>query len=154
MTGPASRVNDITIDTNALEVSTPFVKYWNGLHSLVESLTQANRIANVIVGPARWTPSPSIFVVVSTCKDQTASLPECPVASLDFQSFLLPTNTRYSRSCLDIDVFLRSHVATLRDIESHTGLHFFPQLTYGDKADLLSRTPLATMLLLNPDPSP
>lgn len=130
------------------------MKYWDGLHSSVKGLSQTGRGVNVVVGPARNTPSPSIFVIVSACDDQTASLENCPVASLDFQSFLLPTNSRYSQSCLDIDVFLRQHVATLRDIENHTGLRFFPELSYEDKTDLLSRTPLATMLLVNPDPSP
>lgn len=147
--------DDISVDTNAIDVSSAFVKYWNGLHLLIEGLTSLNKTVNVIVGPARSSsPSPSVFVVVSTCTDETVSLDECSVANLDFQSFLLPTNARHSRSCLNIDVFLRAHVATLRDIENLTNMKFFPRLTYSDKADLLSRTPLATMLLLNPDPSP
>lgn len=114
---------------------------------------KSNGETNVIAGPVRNSISPGLFFIVSTCLVEN-SLAECPIDQLDLQSFIFPTNLRYSRDCINSDKFFSNNLATLADVEHLTGLSFLPSLSYGDKADVLSRTPLASTLLVNPDPSP
>lgn len=142
---------DVAVDTNAIEISKSFEKYWREFLILLNKSIESSGDTNVIMGPVRNSLSPGLFVIVSTCQ---ASLAGCPVDELDVQSFIFPTNVRYSRDCIDLDKFFSQNLATLADVEHLTGIRFFPSLSYGDKADVLSRTPLASSLLVNPDPSP
>ncbi|KAI9555247.1 hypothetical protein GHT06_017762 [Daphnia sinensis] len=144
---------DVAVDTNAIEISKPFETYWNEFHAMLNRSVETNGETNVIVGPVRDSPSPGLFFVVSTCRSNGVALADCPVDQLDMQSFIMPTNVRYSRDCIKFTAFFNAHLASLPDVEHLTGIRFFPALPYGDKADILSRTPLASTLLVNPDPS-
>lgn len=114
---------------------------------------EANGETNVIVGPVRNSPSSGLFFIVSTCQAVGVAVVDCPLDQLDMQSFIMPTNVRYSRKCINYTAFFNAHLASLPDVEHLTGIRFFPSLSYRDKADILSRTPLASTLLVNPDPS-
>lgn len=147
-----SESNDMAIDTNALEVSTPYLKYWSSLHNLLRDSVAINGETNVVTGPVRDSPSSGQFFVVSTCLSD-ASLGSCRVEELDVQSFILPTNARYSRDCFGTGKYLSTHVATIPDIEHTTGIRLFPNVSYGDKLHLTSRSLLSSKLLVNPDPA-
>lgn len=142
---------DVAIDTNAIEISKYFEKYLNDFLALLITSVESNGETNVITGPVRNSPSPGLFVIVSTCR---SALVECAVDELEFQSFIFPTNVRYSRDCIESGKFFSQNLVSLADVEHLTGIRFFPSLPYGDKADVLSRTPFASSLLVNPDPSP
>lgn len=143
----------MAVDTNALEVSTSYLKYWSALHNLLRGAVATNGETNVITGPVRDSPSSAQFFVVSTCLTADASLASCPVDELDVQSFILPTNARYSRDCLGSGKYLGTHVASIHDVEHTTGLRLFPILSYDDKVRLESRSLLSSKLLVNPDPA-
>lgn len=145
---------DLAVDTNAIEISKSFDTYWRDFHTLLNYCVNINGETNVITGPVLDSPSSGLFVIVSTCRSVGVALADCPIDQLDIQSFILPTNLRYSRNCIKSTKFFSTNLATLPDIEHLTGLRFFPSLSFGDKAEILSRTPLASTLLVDPDPSP
>lgn len=151
--GTPSNSADVAVDTNAIEISKPFETYWNEFHAMLNRSVESNGETNVIVGPVRESPSSGLFFIVSTCRSVGVALAECSIDQLDMQSFIMPTNVRYSRDCIKFTAFFNAHLASLPDVEHLTGIRFFPSLSYGDKADILSRTPLASTLLVNPDPS-
>ena len=148
-----TNVNDVGIDTNAIEISKSMENYWTEFHSMLNNSLGDNAVINVITGPVRDSISPGLFFIVSTCSTPGVQLASCSVDALDMQAFILPTNVRYSRECIDANKFFRNNLATLADIEHLTGIRFFPLLSYEGKVDLLSRTPLASSLLVNGNPS-
>jgi len=143
---------DMAVDTNAIDVSSDFLKYWTDFHTKLSASVATNGETNVVIGPIRDTSSPSLFVIVSNCGNYLLS--ECPVDRLEVQSFILPTRMKHNNACLGSDDFFATHLAMLRDISQITGLRFFPAISYRDQVDLLSRTPFASDLLANPDPDP
>ena len=157
MKGTTSNLADVAVDTNALEISLPFANYLNDFYDLLNGSVEANGNTNIITGPVRDSQSPGLFAIVSVCRTKDVLLADCPFNDLDMQAFILPTNLRYSGDCNNLfssNDFFSTNLATLADIEHLTGIRFFPSLTYSNKVDLLSRTPLASTLLVNPDPSP
>jgi len=142
---------DAWVETNAIEISEAFEKYWQDMEALVVQLSAdlPGRL-NVLAGPVRNSPSPAIFLVVSYCPDPIEL--GCSEDQLDVQSFTLPTHLHYSRDCLSTDLFSRSHLTTLRDVERASGLNLFRSLASEAKVQLLRRTLLASSLLVDPSP--
>ena len=141
----------MVVDTNAIEVSSRFTKYWGDFHDKLSQLIAQNGETNVIVGPVRDSASPALFFIVSNCKNSPLS--QCPIDQLDQQSFILPTNSKYNRDCISSEDFFIHNLAMLRDVEIVSNLQFFPLLPYRYRVDLLSRTLFASQLLSNPVPS-
>lgn len=138
------------VETNAIEISPAFEKYWQDIEKRIMELSgNAGRI-HVVAGPARNSPSPAIFLVVSYCTDLMEL--DCSGKELDVQSFLLPTHLHYGRDCLSSNLFLRSHLATVRDVEHASGLNIFQSLSREAKVQVLGRTVLASSLLVDPRP--
>jgi len=144
----------MAVDTNAIDVSPAFLKYWTDFHKKLSESVSTNAETNVVIGPIRdITSSPSLFVVVSNCRNYILS--KCPsVSHLEVQTFILPTRMKHNNDCLSPEDFFATHLAMLRDITQITGLRFFPSTSYRDQVDLLSRTPFASDLIANPDPYP
>jgi len=142
---------DVLIDTNAIEISAGFKKFWNDFHVKLGRTAASKGETNVIVGPILDSNSPSLFVIVSNCNRK--ALKNCSINQLDVQSFILPTHLKYNIDCMDSDDLFNAHLAGLRDVEQITGFHFFPALSYRDKVDLMSRTPFASKILVDPSPS-
>jgi len=151
-TGRGATEDDMAVDTNAIDVSSGFSKYWTDFHTKLSASVASNGETNVVIGLIRDTSSPSFFVIVSNCGNSILS--ECPVNRLDVQSFILPTRMKHNNACLGSDDFFATHLAMSRDISQITGLRFFPAISYRDQVDLLSRTGLSSKLLANPDPFP
>ena len=138
----------MSVETNAIEISPAFEMYWQDIGKRINEL--AGHISgklNVMIGPVRNSPSPAIFLVVSYCRGLEAN---CSDDLLDVQSFLFPTHLHYSGDCLSADLFARSHLATIRDVEGASGLVLFPSLSHEAKVQLLARTVLASSLLVDP----
>lgn len=145
--GAGGNAADVAVDTNAIEVSSRFFKYWTDFHAkLTQSIAQ-NGETNVIVGPVRDSISPALFFIVTNCKN--SSLAQCPIDQLDQQSFIFPTYSKYNRDCIVSEEFFSTNLAMLRDIEYFSNLQFFPLLPYRYRTDLLSRTCYASLLLVN-----
>ena len=142
---------DVQIDTNVMEVSAAFQTFWTYLHQLMARNVTDGPI-NVIVGPHREPLRPSLFAVISSCQSNMERLSDCLPEDLDIQSFILPTFTRYNRNCTDPSSFLATNVATVKDVESLTGLELFPAWNYRQKAFVLLRTALASRLIVDPEP--
>ena len=144
----AGYATDGLVETNAIDISSPFSAYWLDMETRIDRLA-ANHSGhvNVVVGPVRSSSKPAVFVVISFCQHM---LTNCSGDELQVQSFLLPSHLRYSRNCLSTDSFARSHLATVRDMEQATGLTLFPQLPFEDKIQLLGRTVLANSLIIDP----
>lgn len=97
----------------------------------------------------RTSRSPAIFLIIAYCQ----VLPNCSKDEWQVQSFLLPTHLRYSRDCLPTILYLRSHLATVRDVERATGLTLFSSLSAEDKVRILARTVLTSgNFLVDPYP--
>lgn len=129
---------DWAVDTNAIEISVDFEKYWSRFHEKHGSAVDAmQREMNVVAGPVCDSFSSAIFVIASVC-ETSHRLTDCPVSELDMQSFILPTHLHCNRNCIDPDDFLGSNLAALVDIEVAIGLHFFPTLFFQDRTDILS----------------
>lgn len=145
-------LTDAWVETNAIEISPAFGKYWQDIENRIKELSSymAGRI-HVLAGTVRNSPSPAIFLVVSYCT--YAMELGCSGKELDVQSFLLPTHLHYGRNCLSTDLFLRSHVATVRDVEKASGLILFQSLSHEAKVQVLGRTVLASSLLVDPRPT-
>jgi len=154
----ASDDSDAAVDTNAAEVSTGFAPRLAALNRLVAQRWSSDGSVrggvHVVVGPRREPMRSSLFAVVSACRTPASTVYDCPVYQLDVQSFILPTRSRYNGRCTDDDAFLALNVATLKDVELLSGLRLFPTLSYADRVALLTRTPLASSLLVDPDPEP
>lgn len=140
----------MAVDTNAIEISANFEKYWIDFQSRLGHNVVLHGETNVIIGPIRDSSSPSLFIIVSNCNN--SALADCGINQLNVQSFILPTHLRYNGGCIAFDDMYRVHIAGVRDVEQITGLHFFPTLSYRDKVDILSRTPFASSLLIEPRP--
>jgi hypothetical protein len=145
---------DLAVDTNAIEISNSFGTYWRDFHTMLNYCVNIHGETNVVTGPVRDSPSSGLFVIVSICRSVDVALVNCPSEELDIQSFIFPTSSRYSRDCIKSTKFFSTNLATLPDVEHLSGFRFFPSLSFGEKAEILSRTPLASTLLVDPDPSP
>lgn len=142
---------DGLVETNVIDISQSFAKYWQSVEERIgEFLVNASGRVNVMAGPVRNWPSPSVFLVVSYCQHH---LSNCSGDELQVQSFLLPTHLRYNRDCLSVDLFLRSHLASVRDVERESQLTLYSSISAQDKVQLLARTVLTSHILLV-DPRP
>ncbi len=142
----------MAVDTNAIEVSTSFLNFWTDFHTKLSASVAFNGETNIVIGPIRDSSSSSLFVIVSNCHNNILS--ECSIDRLDVQSLILPTHLKYNQGCTSSDEFFNQHLAGLRDIVQITGLNFFPITTYRDQVDLVTRTPFASKLLVDPHPIP
>ena len=150
--GSFGNLADVAVDTNAIEVSSRFAKYWTDFKTKLSQSVTLNGETNVIVGPVRDSESPALFFIVSNCKN--SPLAQCPIDQLDQQSFILPTHSKYNRDCISSEEFFTTNLAMLSDVEHVSNLQFFPVLPYRYRVDLLSRTCYASLLLANPNRRP
>ena len=152
--------SDAWLETNAVQM-TPAAAHLR--HAMVQLLAETwTRVGPIYVisGVVRSPPYPSMFYVVIRCTDEpqeaqeeTADHPlaRCATAdALDVQSFLLPTAPRWNAGCINDRRFIAYHVASLNDVERVTGLHLFPRLSSEAKVELLTRTTLASRLVVDP----
>lgn len=143
-----SSEDELAVDTNVIEISPHFEHLWIDFHTKLNQIVAVRGETNIIIGPIPDSYSPSIFFILSNCLSK--KLKDCPAVDLDVQVFVFPTFVRYNRNCTGPEEFFQTNVAMLRDVVQITGLHFFPKLSYRDQVDLLSRTPFASRLLVDP----
>ena len=151
----ASRELDAWLDTNLLEIPSHMPDLLKTMSKLLAKASRKHGRINVISGPTRHN-LPAIFYVISAClnndnNDTQSNFTDCPVESRDLQAFLLPLRQRLNADCVRNEEFIAFNVATLKDIERVTDLHFFPNLPMEEKLNLLIRTTLESRLVVDPD---
>ena len=143
----ANHEEDVWLDTNLLELSPRTAHLISTMNQLLTETLQKHGSINVISGLSRRTSS--LFYVVTTCLEDKWNLTSCPTEQRDMQAFILPTESKFNEACLEDREFIAYHVATLEDVERITQFHFFPDLPLEEKLIFLTRTTLASNLVIN-----